>query len=284
MLQALTNKSHFTFWKIIFWVYLMEFILALVAISTTKNFIFELLFVCIIESILLITVYLYTYQKKIFNSLFWKIIFALVIPIRFFFLIAETIQILQTESYIVNLIFNLIFYTPMLFSCFALYLYAFKFMKNKKTALKTNSLLWKMYFWLISVTTIFLFFAPKNDPNFQIEGWLKLIDIIDIPLSIIGIICLYAFIWQRKILKRIFWKIFFIANISFSVLTIPYGFSILKAEMIQAPEFATSGSNEAQVYLLVAFILIILFLPFIPAFIANYLYAYKSKEIWQKQK
>ena len=76
------------------------------------------------------------------------------------------------------------------------------------------SIIWKIYFFFITLLSIFGFTVIYFDPNF---GFVEILSIILVIPATIG---LFGYIFRKKILNPKFWNIFFFCYIAWSILYI----------------------------------------------------------------
>ena len=76
------------------------------------------------------------------------------------------------------------------------------------------SIIWKMYFFFITLLSIFGFTVLYFDPNFG------LVEILSIILFIPATIGLFGYIFRKKILNPKLWNLFFLGYIAWSILYI----------------------------------------------------------------
>ena len=126
---------------------------------------------------------------------------------------------------------------------------------------------WKFYFWFSLVGLVagllleFKMGTPESSPA-DIA-----LNISAYVIEVVALVCLYGFAWQMRFGKRIFCAVFFIVSVGYFSYTIGY-------EMLSDVDGAiTSGY-------FVVFLIAFMFLILLPQFIANYLYAFRSKHLW----
>ena len=255
------------FWKIFFYITTILFSISFLMPPTDYTFvnfvIFNLLKLLILSSILL-PLFGFSWKKKIFKKVFWKIIFIIHIFLSIIIFSSTLFISNSAEGIFLN-------FLPIIPIYFALYYYAFTNIvwsekdKEAKENKKNNKLIfWKTYFWFIF---IILAFSLIVEPFKQT---IEIIDIINIPIQFAILVCLYGFIWQKKILNQIFWKVFFVSNIIFDIIILPSVSQKLKIEM---------GDKFNLGFII--FSVITLILISFPSYWANYLYAFKNKDIWR---
>ncbi len=121
---------------------------------------------------------------------------------------------------------------------------------------------WVLYLLIVSIAYIFSLLTTFLD-SLPI-----LLDYIDIPFSIIGLLGLFGYIFKIKIFNATVWKIALFAIISWHCFSYIY---------YPRPEI----QNNANVYMTIGAVIIIVAL-LLPAYTALYLYGYKSFTIWNK--
>ena len=100
---------------------------------------------------------------------------------------------------------------------------------------------------------------------------MRMWDIIDLIVFIISAVGLFGFCWSKRILEQQLWKSFFIICI---VWNIYYQYFVPMHQVMD--QFSEKGMSQP----LLATIVII---PYIPMFIALYLYGFKRIELWKKK-
>lgn len=113
---------------------------------------------------------------------------------------------------------------------------------------------WKIYFFII---TIFLVLA-----NLAAMGEMKFLDYIDILMTIIVLVALFGFSFEKKIFIAIFWKIYFFLFIAWQII---FYFFFISPYMSNAIELFIS--------------ILILLLIYSPLCVALYVYGFKFGQI-----
>jgi len=95
---------------------------------------------------------------------------------------------------------------------------------------------------------------------------------LNIPLTIIGVMGLFGYAYKRRILKPDFWKYYFFVTV---VWQFPYGFYFFKNE-VELIEFMNQNPIAAIIIAVICFGICL------PAYIAIYLYGFRSKDLWDR--
>jgi len=128
-----------------------------------------------------------------------------------------------------------------------------------------KALLWKIYFWIVSVLLLLSFVIA-----IVVENKFSVLFAVDISLGLIAIAGMYGYVYQTRILKQKFWKLYFPFMIVWELLySIVYNTCINYSGSINLRYIA--GMSFA--YLLV-----------MPMFLSLYRYSYSLKEFWGKRK
>jgi hypothetical protein len=138
----------------------------------------------------------------------------------------------------------------------------------KITNLKVErSIIWKIYFILLvcltALGTGFIF----SEENFGI------IEIIDIPMTLISTIGLYGYVFSKRIHKQSFWFSFFWVYLVFSFVN-PFLSEI--GFLADDPELSDAENKFVNIFTIVTMIPLIL-----PAYIGLLLYALPSNKLWK---
>ncbi|MFH1564504.1 MAG: hypothetical protein ABIC82_01505, partial [bacterium] len=127
-----------------------------------------------------------------------------------------------------------------------------------------------IYFWFLLIASMC-----------AVQGFIGNWDIIDLLISVIALLGLYAFCWNKKILNQMFWKIFFLANIAWMiVLTYIIPPSQQLIEKLPEKEMMVFQQN---IFLFSTIGLIISLILLLPLFVALYSYGFKNN-IWKDRK
>lgn len=122
----------------------------------------------------------------------------------------------------------------------------------------TKSILWKIYFWI----TLLNFFT------YLCLGFSRFWEIVDFIIFAVALIGLFAFIWEKIIFPRLFWKINFFTHIlwnMFYLYFLPFPEQI--KEITEASQFTISTTSVIY---------------YIPLFYGLYFYAFKFNQEIQK--
>jgi len=123
------------------------------------------------------------------------------------------------------------------------------------------SLLWKIYFFFITLLSILGFAALYFDPDFGIA------EIFSIILGVPATTGLFGYTFRKKILDSKFWNIFFFGYIIWSVI---YMF------VSKINQQASMTDNEYIISMIIGWGLSI------PAYLALFFYGRSSCSVWQK--
>ena len=123
------------------------------------------------------------------------------------------------------------------------------------------SLIWKIYFFFITLLSIFGYIFLFFEPGFGI------VEIFSIILIVPATIGLFGYIFRKKILSPRFWNIFFFVYIAWSIL---YSF------VSKIDQQAGMSENEYIISMIIGWAISI------PAYLALFYYARASCSIWQK--
>ena len=130
-----------------------------------------------------------------------------------------------------------------------------------------RSILWKMYFVLfvcLNVLGVGILFSEEN---------FGIIEIIDLPMTLISIIGLYGYVFSKRIHKQSFWFSFFWVYLVFSFVN-PF---LSEIEFLaDDPELSDAENKFLNIFVIVTMIPLIL-----PAYIGLLLYALPSNKLWK---
>lgn len=127
---------------------------------------------------------------------------------------------------------------------------------------------WKIYFIALLTLTIGAYIAAFSD-----------FDYIDIPLNMISMIGLFGYAYKRRFFFRGFWKYWLFVIIFWDSLHL---FLSIKHSWINDREsIELAGHNFIVAIIIGAAIGLAIFLP---GFIALYLYGFRSKDLWDRDK
>ena len=130
-----------------------------------------------------------------------------------------------------------------------------------------RSILWKMYFVLfvcLNVLGVGILFSEEN---------FGIIEIIDLPMTLISIIGLYGYVFSKRIHKQSFWFSFFWVYLVFSFV---YPFLSEIEFLADDPELSDAENKFLNIFAIVTMIPLIL-----PAYIGLLLYALPSNKLWK---
>ena len=267
-LKATLNNR--VFWLVVFFLYLFRLYLeGLGVLSLAEELNIYLLFFLSPAIILLVVIILHTFRKKLWNRLFWQIVFAFVVPLQ---LIIITLEI-KLSFYIFDLLIELLV-------CLAFYLYAFRDYNiwQDQNARVSQSCFWKGCFYFFVAINIFLLILPLWVEIPELESSPKWLEYSDYSFYLIALLCLYAFSWQQRIFKPRFWQIFFVVHIAYTLVTSVYVITLPNVELPNEPESEITLGETIEFFTYLYWIPV-----YLSTYIANYLYAFKSKALWQKQ-
>ena len=136
-----------------------------------------------------------------------------------------------------------------------------------------RSIFWKIYFWLIICVSVWGLNYTLSHEN---SG---LIEIIDIPMTLIATIGLFGYVFSKRIYKQSFWICFFWILLAYSLVS-PF-LSEIEFSPPDDPELSAAENKFINTFSMIfSFVLIIpLFLPW---FIGLLLYALPSNKLWKK--
>jgi len=130
-----------------------------------------------------------------------------------------------------------------------------------------RSILWKMYFVLLVCLFVLGVGLTFSEENFGI------IEIIDIPMSLIATIGLFGYVFSKRIHKQSFWFSFFWVYLVFSFVN-PF---LSEIEFLaDDPELSDAENKFVNIFTIVTMIPLIL-----PAYIGLLLYALPSNKLWK---
>lgn len=125
---------------------------------------------------------------------------------------------------------------------------------------------WKFYFWfslVVLAAGLLLEFKSEATESSVTD---VVLNISSYAIEVIALVCLYGFAWQVRFGRRMFWVIFFFVSLGF------FGYTISDAMPSDVEEVLASG-------VFVISILVLMVLIFLPQFLANYLYAFRSTHL-----
>ena len=133
-----------------------------------------------------------------------------------------------------------------------------------------RSIFWKIYFWLIICVSVWGLNYTLSHEN---SG---LIEIIDIPMTLIATIGLFGYVFSKRIYKQSFWICFFWILLAYSLVS-PF-LSEIEFSPPDDPEWSAAEINTFSMIL--GFVLIIPLI--LPSYIGLLLYALPSNKLWKK--
>ena len=125
-----------------------------------------------------------------------------------------------------------------------------------------HSLIWKIYFFFITLLSIAGFTVLYFDPNFSA------VEIFSIIIGVPATIGLFGYTFRKKILNPKFWNIFFFCYLSWSILY------IFVSKIDQQGDMS---NNEYIISMIIGWAISI------PAYLALFYYGRVSCLIWQKK-
>lgn len=116
---------------------------------------------------------------------------------------------------------------------------------------------WKIYSWFLAVMLVAGHFSSLTEN-------LTVVRVIDVPISLVGLLGLFACSYKKKILDKRFWRIFLVLLIGWDILC----------------EFLKENISFTSIEDIV--ILVIAYLITLPEYIAIYKYAFTQRIQWDK--
>ena len=130
-----------------------------------------------------------------------------------------------------------------------------------------RSIFWKIYFWLIVCVSVWGLNYTLSHEN---SG---LIEIIDIPMTLIATIGLFGYVFSKRIYKQSFWIYFFGIYLAFCLVH-PF---LSEIEFVpDDPELSATENKFINIFALVFGILFSL-----PSYIGLLLYGLPSNKLWK---
>ena len=285
--QPATAKGKLLLWKIYFGLFVgvSSLLLLTLLVQPWENPVahsFSLLFFLFTSLSLSVALFAYIWQKRILTQIFWQVIALVNFSLFSFGFIVSLIVLssLTAQAGSLGIILFLVCFSFFLPAYTALYRYAFRSAElwPRLGTTKTKLLPWQSYFYfflaLYPITTVSYVLDTEFFADPEVTGWLKWLFLFDlILLTLISLIGLYAFSWRKRILQPIFWQIFFVIEVLVALIVTPY---LIKVDLVSEPDLLS-----APALILVWILALIICLP---AYVANYLYAFKSKALWRKLK
>ncbi len=124
---------------------------------------------------------------------------------------------------------------------------------------------WKCYFWVLTILLSLRHLAVYDLTG----GFSRIWEVIDIPMDVVLVIGLFGFCWERRIFFKLFWKMYFVA---FSVWFIAGNFFIPQPQEVAEIDPPVAFQNFDMGLSITLSILM---------FVALFLYAFRSSEIWE---
>jgi hypothetical protein len=124
-----------------------------------------------------------------------------------------------------------------------------------------KTFLWKYYFWVVLALDVISFVMPLER-----RVW----EMVEIGFFLVALLGLFGFCWERQLLTRLFWQIFFVAFLCW----IPMYFFVLPPVSIQA---GLGKTSTATAFMLAAVTVGV----HIPLFAALFMYGFKRGDIWE---
>ena len=122
--------------------------------------------------------------------------------------------------------------------------------------------LWHIYFWGIVALDIIGFVLPQSR---------RIFETIDTAIVLVALMGLFGFCFEKKMLSRLFWQIFFAG---FVIWVSVYYFIL--------PPLPAVTEHAMHLRMPVRIVTTFGLLPHIPLFVALYLYAIRRSSIWQE--
>lgn len=133
-----------------------------------------------------------------------------------------------------------------------------------------RSIFWKIYFVLFICLIVWATNESLIDEN---SG---LVEIIDVPMTLIATIGLFGYVFSKRIYKQSFWICFFWIFLAYSLIS-PF-LSEIEFSPPDDPEWSAAEINTFSMIL--GFVLIIPLI--LPSYIGLLLYALPSNKLWEK--
>ena len=135
-----------------------------------------------------------------------------------------------------------------------------------------RSIFWKIYYWLIVCVSVWGLNYTLSHEN----SWL--IEIIDIPMTLIATIGLFGYVFSKRIYKQSFWICFFWIFLAYSLVS-PF-LSEIEFSPPDDPELSAAENKFINTFSMIfSFVLIIPL--FLPSYIGLLLYALPSNKLWK---
>jgi hypothetical protein len=124
-----------------------------------------------------------------------------------------------------------------------------------------KTLLWKYYFWAVLTLDVMSFVMPLER-----RVW----EMVEMGFFLVALAGLFGYCWEKQILNRLFWQIFFGAFLCW----IPLYFFILPPIPIQS----SLGKTPPLTVFTLAVVTVAVH---VPLFAALFMYAFKRGDIWE---
>jgi len=137
-------------------------------------------------------------------------------------------------------------------------------MKNAgrlKVPMMKIHILWKVYFWFLTVVVLALLGG-------SIMQGVTAIKIVDIPISLVALAGVFGFAYQKSVLTGVFWKAWLPVVILWDIF----------ANFVWDGRAQMEGLGLLDIIVVVAFF----YLLFLPGYIALYQYGFRSERIWNR--
>jgi hypothetical protein len=125
-----------------------------------------------------------------------------------------------------------------------------------------KTLLWKYYFWAVLALDVISFVMP-----FERRIW----EMAEIGFFLVALAGLFGYCWEKQMVSRLFWQIFFVAFLCW----IPLYFFVLPPIPVQA----SLGKTPPLTLFTLAAVTVLVH---VPLFAALFLYGFKRRDIWEK--
>ena|SRR5712692_1639207 len=127
---------------------------------------------------------------------------------------------------------------------------------------------WKAYFYLALLASV-LGIGGDIREQFQNPTLIgAVVTVIAYVVTVVGLVGLHGFVWQQRIWKAPFWKIFFFINILLMIAAVIFG-------LVTEPALERAPLGDIFLFLS------ILVAVGAPHFIALFLYAFRNERVWK---
>jgi hypothetical protein len=130
---------------------------------------------------------------------------------------------------------------------------------------------WKIYFWIFLALNLWSY-SDELLGNFSTR------DIVSIPLTAIHLIGFFGYAFKKNLFNKDFWKVSFFIVVAWDMFWIVREIILVFLSTIEIIESGISDFGPVFRIILIAFVFFI----FLPSYIALFLYAFRSKELWNK--